>query len=587
MRFNNHLTLLLVHQDPVTLGIRQTNSEYYLRKALWWWMLQADQQYSVTLSRPLVISAIGDCTTPSASCFPPLTQKIIEHYFRFNVLAREILSGDVSTNLKIDERTKSMSSLLNALPPEIRFHSKWLDKKTATPLWPMDLQIASLHQQIHNYIILLNRRREEDLHFSPDKASPAPALFRVGRRDPQRQQRVLESCREILRVLEYFSSRQDRGWINWSICQQAYNAAIVLGASISTTYEANDKRLLLKTYHSFTEIHRLGIHRLAGSAADRLGNILRAVCAEGGPSDPHLLEKEVIQNQSSCQSGTQKNRPNSPSVSNTPHTKGGRRKFREQRGKIDYPASTSGKKPRWSDSTSSVKISKTSSSKAPKKQTLNSSNEEAGSAPNALGGYDGDKNKASCTGSASNNVTTASLKTSPCDIISHSPPANRFPLFQNSSLGQRQQKSAVVSETDPCVLDQILLDRHGSFGSSDEIQALLPLASPISQSFAAGYPQQLPSLSSQSYASSNYTNSSLHTPSASHPVSPMLCHGSLSLAVDQPSYCTSQSMTQPQTPSLPFNTTAILENSDYMVANPSTLENREEMRWLWPNTASW
>ena len=586
MCFNSLLTTPPVHQDPMTLGIKQTSSEYYLRKALWWWMLQADQQYSVTLSRPLSISTTGDCTKPDALCFPSLTRKVIEHCYRFNALAREILSGDASTNIKVDERTETMVSLLDSLPVEIRFHTEWLDKSITTPPWPMDMQIASLHQQIHNYIVLFNRQRDENLPFPPNKAGPTPAVSRVGRPDARRQQRVLESCREILIVLEYFSSRQDRGWINWSICQQAYNAATVLGASLPRTHEGNDKGLLVNTYHSFVEMHRLGIHRLAGSAAERLGKILRNVCAEGRRSDDSLPSKETVVSQGSYQTSTRKSRPDSPTVNNMSNTKGVRRRLREHRGKTDTPASTSGKKPQWSDSTSSVKISKMGSSKFQKKLSLGLSSEGGVGAPNALRGYDGDKTESCHTSNASNHVST-SVKLSPCDIDSRSPIMSRLPFSTISNLGQLQHTSAAVPDTEPCVSDQILLDRHGSFGSSDEIQAMLPLTSPISQSYAAGYPGQVPALSSQSYPSSVYTNSSLHTPLASHPVSPMLCHGNLSLAADQSSYCASQPITEPQTPSLPFTTTAAFENADYMIANPNTVENRDEMRWLWSSSASW
>ena len=580
------LTTLLVHQDPLALGIKQTNSEYCLRKALWWWMLQTDQQYSVTLSLPLSISTVGDCTKPDASCLPSLTRKVIEHYYRFNILARDILSGNASRNLKVDERTESMMSLLDSLPVEIRFHTEWLDKRITTPPWPMDMQIASLHQQIHNYIILVNRQRDEGLPSPPNKACPAPAVSHAGRRDARRQQRVLESCREILTVLEYFSRRQDRGWINWSICQQAYNAAIVLGASLSKTHEGNDKALLVSTYHSFVGMHRLGIHRLAGSAAERLRKILRSVCTEGWRSDDPLPSRETILGQGSYQTSTRTNRPSSPIVNRSPPIKGGRRRLREQRGKTDTPVSMSGKKPKWGDSTSSVKVSKTGSSKVQKKLSLALSGGGGASAPNALRGYNSNKTESSYTGNASDHVS-ASVKLSPCDIDGRSPIANRFPFSPNSNLSQHEQTSGAVPDTDACVSDQILLNRHRSFGSSDEIQALLPLTSPISQSYAAGYSTQVPALSSQSYPSSVYTNSSLHTPLPSHPVSPLLRHGNLSLAADQSSYCKSQSITQPQTPSLPFATTIAFENTDYMVANPNTLENRDEMRWLWSNEASW
>ena len=570
------------------MNMKQNSLESNLRRALWWWILQADQQYSMTLNRPLAISNISDCMIPDASRFPPYTQKVIDHYFRFTVLAREALSDGNSTDSKANHCTEGIISMLKAVPIEIRFHSGWLDKEITTPPWPMDLQIASLHQQIHNCIIFLHRRKEDGAVTQTAGLSIPQAEILAAKPVTQPHPRILESCREVLKVLEYFSNRQNRGWINWSICQQAYNAAVILGTSMSTLGDLDDKRLLNKTRDGFAEIHRLGIHRLAGVAAETLGKFLEVDPSQSMSLVPRTPSNNSVLDYNSRQLPPLKAGLNSPLPNSaSPQIKGGRRRGRDQRAKDEN--SPSNKRTRWSESAASVKTSKTDSPKPQKRQSLSLSKGGLVNAGSILENSRGTKNAkpAACKASG---YTATSVGDKTGQTNASSPSTNSFHFSQMPNLGQRQQISTSMPATDACALSQFLLDRQNSFAPAEEIQALLPLASPTSQSFPSNFASHPPSLSGHSYPSSIYTNSvpsSLHTPLASHPVSPLLGHGNLNMLVDQASYCASQSITQPQTPSLQFDAAVNNEEPEYVIGNSSTMEQQEDVRWLWSNSASW
>ena len=551
------VTKSTVYQDPSTLDQDYASPEYNLRRALWWWMLQADQQYSITLSRPLTLSIIGDCRPPDVSCFPPLTQRVIDCYFRFNGIAREILSNPTPTTPKLNGYIEGMMSLLRTLPMEIRFRTEWLDTKFVTPPWPMDLQVASLHQQIHNYIIYLNQQRERNLSRQSSELSLTQSKASVDRQDPETHQRILVSCREVLRVMEYFSNRQNRGWINWSVFQQAYNAAVVLGTTVS---EAEDKRLLLQTYQSFMEIHRLGIHRLAGSAAERLENILKAICADQVPLDSRLPSNGTALARNSSKPSAYKKGPLSALQRPQTHAKRSRRPGQNRYSKTESPALTSGKKTTLGGSVLNVKVSKASPSRLRKKQSIFL--------------YNGNGNATSGTCDALSDVSSPGENPT-WQPDSRSQSTNFFPICPVASSGQQQQQqqqiSSLASATEGYFLDRFCLNCQLSSASTEESQSLVPLASLPSQSCQPNYPSQPPFLLGHNYPSSVYTNSIPLSPdnySASHLMYPMLNYENLDMEVDQLSYYSCQ----PQMPSLLFDAVSANEDLVYMMGNADATE---------------
>jgi len=101
-----------------------------------------DQQYSMTLGRPLGISGIGDCLPPEPLTTNPIILRLDEFVNQLTVLARQILSSDRLTNGKIDNFTDRLRALWDAMPEMLQFDESWLDESKEIPEWPLDAMAA-------------------------------------------------------------------------------------------------------------------------------------------------------------------------------------------------------------------------------------------------------------------------------------------------------------------------------------------------------------------------------------------------------------------------------------------------------------
>jgi hypothetical protein len=132
-----------LHRHPKYLDpAPPTQRECSVRQTLWWWMLHMDEQYSMTLGRPLGISGIGDCTPPHELTTNPQMLRFSEFVNYFTVLARQILGSDRLTNARIDEFTDSIRALLDTMPEMLQFDSSWLSEETEIPDWPLSAMAA-------------------------------------------------------------------------------------------------------------------------------------------------------------------------------------------------------------------------------------------------------------------------------------------------------------------------------------------------------------------------------------------------------------------------------------------------------------
>jgi hypothetical protein len=132
-----------LHRHPKYLDpAPPTQRECSVRQTLWWWMLHMDEQYSMTLGRPLGISGIGDCTPPHELTTNPQMLRFSEFVNYFTVLARQILGSDRLTNAKIDEFTDSIRALLDTMPEMLQFDNSWLLEETEIPDWPLSAMAA-------------------------------------------------------------------------------------------------------------------------------------------------------------------------------------------------------------------------------------------------------------------------------------------------------------------------------------------------------------------------------------------------------------------------------------------------------------
>lgn len=133
-----------LHRHPKYLNPAPTTPvEISVRKTLWWWMLYMDEQYSMTLGRPLGISGIGDCPWPQPLATDPAMLRFGQFVNHFTVLARQILGSKPFKYMKIDEFTDSLRGLLDTMPETLQFHESWARPETEIPEWPLSAMATS------------------------------------------------------------------------------------------------------------------------------------------------------------------------------------------------------------------------------------------------------------------------------------------------------------------------------------------------------------------------------------------------------------------------------------------------------------
>ena len=280
--------VLPVHRDPERLNPPVPPKEAAVRRSLWWWIMYMDQQYSITLGRPLGISSMGDCPPPEPLVQDPVVQSLSNYISQFTILTRQILSTGYLTANQIDDFTEQLFALKHTLPSILQFNDTWLDISKPVPGWPLDMQAATLHAKTHTYILLLNRQRVSTAN-NQQQAGPSAANYSSrGRR------RVLQSCRAVLQAFEYFRTRAAAGLVCWTMGQQAYNAAVLLLLAMLETNEATDLETVQRAYSTFLEMQRLGIHRLAEAAVDRLGSLMKEVPTAQTPKEAVMGQSGMI-----------------------------------------------------------------------------------------------------------------------------------------------------------------------------------------------------------------------------------------------------------------------------------------------------
>lgn len=134
------------HLDPVP----PTQQECFVRQTLWWWMLHMDEQYSMTLGRPLGISGIGDCPPPAELTTNAQILRFGDFVNRFTIMARQVLSSDRLTNTKVDEFTDSFRGLLDTMPESLQFNKTWMNKAKELPEWPLNAMAVG---KLPNHVI--------------------------------------------------------------------------------------------------------------------------------------------------------------------------------------------------------------------------------------------------------------------------------------------------------------------------------------------------------------------------------------------------------------------------------------------------
>jgi hypothetical protein len=298
-----------LHRNPKFIDPVPPLRECMIRRTLWWWMLHMDQQYSVTLGRPLGISGIGDCPPPEPLTTNTTVLRLGEFVNHFTIVARQILGSDGLMSVgRIDEFTDKLLGLWDTMPEKLQFNESWTRPETVLPEWPLDVMSASkcwedfcivrsgantlpaLFAKVQSFLILLNRQRDEQTTRAASSTSPPtyhPSTLAgvnsttytssAGGSDGSHHQApirgrplVINSSVQLLQTFLFFSHRHPAVLICWTIGQQAFNAAMIIMLDAWETEGEQNMWLVDQALLVFTELQRNGIHKLAELAVARI-----------------------------------------------------------------------------------------------------------------------------------------------------------------------------------------------------------------------------------------------------------------------------------------------------------------------------
>ncbi|KAF2727485.1 hypothetical protein EJ04DRAFT_136883 [Polyplosphaeria fusca] len=281
-----------LHRHPQHLNpAPPTQRECSVRQQLWWWMLHMDQQYSMTLGRPLGISGMGDCLPPHELAINTTHLRFGESVHRFTVLARQILGSRLS-NAKIDGLSDSLVGLLETLPDVLQFNESWLTGETEIPDWPWGPMAAAFYCQTHSYLILLNRQRLDQQNLDPLLPNPTTSASAhslpsfaaaVGTSSPAHsspsappkvalrgRRLVLASSVDVLTAYLFFYARFPAALVSWTMAQLAFNSSMILILDALETGDLSRIGKVEKTYAVFVELDKKEMHQLAALAVQRI-----------------------------------------------------------------------------------------------------------------------------------------------------------------------------------------------------------------------------------------------------------------------------------------------------------------------------
>ena len=304
-----------LHRNPKFLDPVPPLRECMIRRTLWWWMLHMDQQYSVTLGRPLGISGIGDCPPPEPLTTNQTVLRLGEFVNHFTIVARQILGSDGMMSVgKIDEYTDKLLGLWDTMPVTLQFNESWTRPETVLPDWPLDVMSASkcvrlfmfpthtnidaaLFAKVQSFLVLLNRQRDERTTRSTSSTSPPtypntlPGINSAtytpsgtGSGDNIHHQApirgrplVINSSVQLLQTFLFFAHRHQAVLICWTIGQQAFNAAMIIILDACETDNDQNMWLVDQAYKVFRILDDNGVHKLAKLAVDRISRGLVVV----------------------------------------------------------------------------------------------------------------------------------------------------------------------------------------------------------------------------------------------------------------------------------------------------------------------
>jgi hypothetical protein len=576
--FDLHVCILIyiVHYDPSQLHPIPNFTDAETRRGLWWWLIDMDQQYSRALGRLLAIPDLGTCSQPQLEGIDPRVRIFSLARLQMSRIINPILSSVEVDFEDIGYYYDSLASILASIPEKVQFSSAWLDESTSTPLWPVDVHAATLHWQIHASMMLLYRKSKET---HSEHSLSANESCHIANITLKGYGKVLQSCREILFVFEYFNSKQSADLMNWVVCQQAFDALDVLVNAMLKQQNTDDYLLAYTTQNILSDLYHRGLHQIAGLTMEKLNsilNILHLIAGNRGMSVATITNL--------CPDRTTETQPEEPfgqTASNQVYTT-----HAEHTGEMDFVKKENAISEKRADVSHSACNPMAGLSSEKQKQPCNTSLQKL---PNTIR-LEQDRNfpNETCQAVVQNcntgHATVQGCKDNRNAVTLQSPIP--FCVARNQNEQQKSCMSRASSATNTgFTFDRFFFNQQSGQVSTEDLQSFIPelRTSPLPYNNTM-YTSQ--TSSEHSYPSSAYTRSvtsPIATPADSHPVSPNISHGQLGLQNTSTAFGCTQLMVQPSPPSWSFE--VITDGLPVIACDPidhsSLTGQKVGLQWNW------
>ncbi|MCJ1476439.1 hypothetical protein MMC13_005105 [Lambiella insularis] len=346
-----------LHHNPSQIQPHLSPQEIDVRKRIWWWVLQVDQEYSMNLGQPLAISNIGDCPSPAPSSGRPMWPYLSDFTNQFTIISRQMLCDSALSIAEISGLTNELLRIQTTLPKSLQFVEQWLEDTPIPSEWPQKVASALHHSKLHYLLLLLNHRQRDDQAAAQSSAISTAGFVLHGTK------RVREFCRSILQAYGFLNTRTYAAFFCWMASLQALTAAwTLLFSDLNTARDHEYIGLIQRTSSRLGRAPRSGLGSMIGEGVEKLGITMRRISQQSDVEPLNAQGRDVLLSEDPNLDGMLRFSllPPSYRVSRSASL-GGKSPFNETNGRArqEFPSGLPGKtkKPRKTDNKPSTDIS--------------------------------------------------------------------------------------------------------------------------------------------------------------------------------------------------------------------------------------
>ncbi|KAF2224742.1 fungal-specific transcription factor domain-containing protein [Elsinoe ampelina] len=275
-----------LHRNPKLIDPLPSLKDSAFRKKLWWYLLFIDQQFSMTLGRPMGISAIGDCPFAEPLTTDAAVLRLSECIDQLAILGRQIMGASPLASHRINGYLEKLKMVLDMLPDEVQFSREWMSDPSQKPDSPLDEYSAVIYCNIHSYLIILHRQRKDvstvnaNGSFSTNSTASGQTSLDTGLASPEftatmTWSQMIASAKLILDVFHYLHTHHPASMVDWTIKHQAYTATNLLLTDASARHRFDHEHTIETAVAIFQDLAETKHDDLGRRAFDKLSEGLQ------------------------------------------------------------------------------------------------------------------------------------------------------------------------------------------------------------------------------------------------------------------------------------------------------------------------